>query len=131
MGKIGQHITGFAILLACLGAGGWLAGMLPLPLPGALIGMGLLAALLGLHRGWLARASAAAGEILLRRYALFFVPAGVGIMAGAGALRAAWPAVAAALVISSLLSLAVTALTMRACLSWRQTRARRRGAMKA
>ncbi|MDE2580713.1 MAG: CidA/LrgA family protein [Rhodospirillales bacterium] len=109
--------AGFAVVLACLWAGGRLAPLLPLRLPGALVGMLLLAGLLSVHRGGAARAASRAGDLLLRRYALFFVPAGVGVMTRLAALRADWLAVAAALLASSLLALVVTALAMRACLS--------------
>ena len=111
--------AGFAVVLGCLAAGGAVAPLLPVKLPGALVGMVMLAALLAAHRGRAAAAAGEAGALLLRRYALFFVPAGVGVMTGAGALRAAWPAVVAALVVSSLLALAVTGLTMRLMLGLR------------
>ena len=111
--------AGFAVVLVCLAAGGAVAPLLPVRLPGALVGMVMLAALLAAHRGRVAVAAGEAGALLLRRYALFFVPAGVGVMTGAGALRAAWPAVVAALLVSSLLALAVTGLTMRLLLGSR------------
>lgn len=111
--------VGFSIVLACLVAGDRIAKTLPIPLPGALVGMVLLAAILAKHRGRVAVVVNDASALLLRRYALFFVPAGVGAMKEVGALRGDWGPVAAALIISSLLALAATALTMRTLLGWR------------
>ncbi|HQT74897.1 MAG: murein hydrolase transporter LrgA [Acidiphilium sp. 37-67-22] len=119
LARAGRLAAGFAVVLGCFDAGSAVAPLLPVKLPGALAGMVILAALLARHRGRAAVAASEAGALLLRRYALFFVPAGVGVMTGAGALWAAWPAVVAALVVSSLLALTVTGLTMRLMLRLR------------
>lgn len=108
---------GFIALLFCLWLGARLATVSPLPLPAPLIGMVLLAALLAIHRGQAARAVSAAGDMLLQRYALFFVPAGVGAITQMRMVQGAWVAIAAALLVSSLLALAVTSLTMRLLLA--------------
>ena len=50
---------------------------------------------------------------LLRHLSLLFVPAGVGIVAAAGSGSGHWLAILASLVVSTLLTLAVTALILR------------------
>lgn len=109
--------AGAVLLLLCLWLGAQLATVSPLPLPAPLIGMVLLAAFLAMRRGPTATAASAAGDLLLRRYALFFVPAGVGVITQAGMLRGAWLAIAASVLVSSLLALAVTSLVMRLLLA--------------
>lgn len=115
--RVVRVATGFIALLVVLWFGACLATVSPLPLPAPLIGMVLLAALLAMYRGPAARAASAAGDMLLRRYALFFVPAGVGVITQMSMLRGAWVAIVASLFISSLLALAVTGLTMRLLLA--------------
>ncbi len=109
--------AGFVVLLALLLMGRALERVLPLPAP--LIGMVLLAGLIATTHGMPAQAGVACGKHLLAHYALFFVPAGVGVLDQAGALRVAWLPVTVSLVFSSVLSLVVTALVMRLSLRWR------------
>jgi len=107
---------GFLVLMLGLLAGELAARWLGLPLPGAVVGMALLAGLLGLsRRSWDSLEDASAA--LLRYMPLLFVPAGVGVVQFAGALRAAWLPVSSVLLFGTLLSMAVTALTLRACLA--------------
>ena len=105
-------LPAFAILLLfqCLGEG--IVFLLGLPVPGPVIGMVLLFAALLLWPALHARIGAAAGE-LLRHLSLLFVPAGVGIIAAAGSGSGHWFAILASLVVSTLLTLAVTALILR------------------
>jgi holin-like protein len=85
----GRLVLGFGILLAFLFAGGWIADMARLPLPGSVVGMLMLAAALRL--GWIPeRAVQPAAELLIRNMALLFVPAGVGLMAYGGLLAREW-----------------------------------------
>jgi len=109
----------FAILLLfqCLGEA--LAFLLGLPLPGPVIGMVLLFAALTVSPRLLAIIEATGSE-LLRHLSLLFVPAGVGIMAAAGTVSGHWLAITLALVGSTLLTLAVTALVMRAVIAHAQ-----------
>lgn len=120
----GQIGAGFLILLGVGWLGGKAAAALALPLPGPLIGMLALTAFLALNRGPAARAVIACGERLLRHYALFFIPAGVGVMTEWATLRPDFLALALSLVGSSLLSLVATALVMRAVLARRARHAR-------
>ena len=116
----GATVAGGAILFGLLGLGDALQARVALP--GALIGMVLLAVLVSVDRSAVSQAAVACGKHLLRHYALFFVPAGVGAMGEAGLLKASWLPVTVAVVGSSLLSLVVTALAMRALLRWRAVR---------
>jgi holin-like protein len=101
-----------AVLLVCQLAGEVLARALALPVPGPVIGMALLLAALAIRRGIPAELQDTA-QGLLRHLSLLFVPAGVGIMLHLARIRSEWLAIIAALVISSLLTLAVTALVFR------------------
>ena len=105
-------LPAFAILLLfqCLGEG--IVFLLGLPIPGPVVGMMLLFAALLLWPALQTRVEAAASE-LLRHLSLLFVPAGVGIIAAAGSGSGHWLAIVASLVVSTLLTLAVTALMLR------------------
>lgn len=105
-------LAAFAILLLfqCLGEG--LVFVLGLPLPGPVAGMILLFAALLLWPALQARIEAAANA-LLGHLSLLFVPAGVGIIAAAASGSGHWLAILASLVVSTLLTLAVTALILR------------------
>ncbi|WP_321852670.1 CidA/LrgA family protein [Burkholderia diffusa] len=105
-------LLSIAILLTfqCLGEG--ITYLLHLPIPGPVIGMLLLLASL-LATPVLATTLESTAASLLQNLSLLFVPAGVGVMATAGQVKGDLPAIAASLVISTLLTIAVTALTMR------------------
>lgn len=106
-------LAAFAILLIfqCLGEG--IAFLTGWPVPGPVIGMLLLfASLLAFPR--LHELLEQTATELLRHLSLLFVPAGVGIIVAAGSGRGQWLAIAVALVCSTLLTLAVTALVMQA-----------------
>lgn len=106
----------FAILLLfqCLGEG--LAFALHLPVPGPVIGMLLLFVVLT-RSTRLMETIEATGTELLRHLSLLFVPAGVGIMAAGASVAGHWLALGLALIGSTLLTLAATALVMRAALA--------------
>lgn len=106
-------LAAFAILLIfqCLGEG--IAFLTGWPVPGPVIGMLLLfASLLAFPR--LHDLLEQTATELLRHLSLLFVPAGVGIIVAAASGRGQWLAIAVALVCSTLLTLAVTALVMQA-----------------
>ena len=95
-----------AILVAFQVAGSWLADVVHLPVPGSVVGMILLTAILEL--GWLPlEAVRPAGDLLLRHLTLLYVPAGAALLLYVGVLRAAWLAVAVAGVASLLAVLLV------------------------
>ena len=83
-----------------------------LPVPGPVIGLLLLFALL-LWRGRLGDGLRFTANGLLQHLSLFFVPAGVGVMVQFARLADEWFALSVALIGSSLLSMAATALTLQ------------------
>jgi holin-like protein len=93
-----------------------------LPIPGPVIGMFLLAAALALRAGKTDGAIPAsldqAAEKLISHMGLLFVPAGVGIIAEAGVLQQQWLSIVAALLGSTVLSIAVTGLVMYWVTRW-------------
>ncbi|HNP88466.1 MAG TPA: CidA/LrgA family protein [Kouleothrix sp.] len=92
-------------------AGEVIARALGLPLPGPVLGMLLLFAVL-IGRGAVPPPLRTVGQALLNHLSLLFVPAGVGIMTHMALLRTAWLPIAATLVLSTLVTLAVTALVL-------------------
>ena len=92
-----------------------------LPVPGPVLGMLLLLAWLFL-RGDVPESVGRTADTLLAHLSLLFVPAGVGVLVHWERMRGQWAAIAAALVLGTLITLAVTALTMTAV-----TRLTRRG----
>lgn len=84
---------------------------LELPLPGPVVGMALLFATL-LVRGKLADGLRDTAEGLLRHLSLLFVPAGVGVILHLHLIQSEWKAISAALIVSTIATIAVTALVM-------------------
>jgi len=83
-----------------------------LPVPGPVIGMLLL--FVGLRlRGAIPEALDTAATGLLQHLSLLFVPAGVGVMLHFGRVANEWGAIAAAILASTLIAIAVTAVVMR------------------
>ncbi|SAL54082.1 CidA/LrgA family protein [Caballeronia humi] len=101
------------LLFQCFGEG--LSYVFRLPVPGPVVGMLLLFALLA-WRPQVADAIEPTALELLRHLSLLFVPAGVGIMVSASALRGNTLAVIVAVAVSTTLAIAVTALVTRALL---------------
>lgn len=100
-------VRGFAILLAFQFAGELLSALGDLPLPGNVLGMGLL--LLALLLGWVKLAwLEEAAELLLANLALFFVPAGVGVMVYTDLIAREWLPICVATLLSTFVVLAVT-----------------------
>ncbi len=106
-------------LMGCQLIGEALRDAFDLPVPGPVIGMFLLAAILvirGRRSNPVPPALAATADTLISHMGLLFVPAGVGIIAEAGLLRQQWLPIVAALVGSTMLSLAVTGSVLHAVL---------------
>jgi holin-like protein len=95
--------------------------LLKLPVPGPVLGMLLLFLTLVARRGVPEELRTASNGIL-QHLSLLFVPAGVGIMVHVGRLKAEWLPILVALVVSTLLTIAVTALVMEALLRVRGKR---------
>lgn len=106
-------IRTFSILLIfqCLGEG--IVFLSKLPVPGPVIGMLLLYVFLLLKKE--AASGLVAGvQELLRHLSLLFIPAGVGIMVHGKTVLDEWMPLAIALVLSTAVSIVVTAL----CVKW-------------
>ncbi len=104
-----------ALLLAFQLIGEAATFALDLPVPGPVLGMTLLLVVLALRRGLLARMRPTTST-LLTHLSLLFVPAGVGVMVHGARLAAEGLAIVVAIVVSTVLALAATALTIRALL---------------
>jgi holin-like protein len=89
-----------------------------LPIPGPVVGMALLFVSL-IVRGSVNEELGNTANGLLRHLSLLFVPAGVGVMAHLNRLANEWLPITVSLVLSTLLTIAVTAIVMRALLARR------------
>lgn len=105
-------INTFASLLIFQTLGEGLAYAFALPIPGPVIGMLLLFCFLLLKRGAAERLAPTTLEFL-RHLSLLFVPAGVGILVYAQRVAAELLPLAAALLISTVVSLVVTAYVLK------------------
>ncbi len=105
-------IGGLAVLLLFQLAGEAISSAFALPVPGPVIGM-LLLFLALLARGQAPKTVDAASEGLLKHLSLFFIPAGSGIIAYLALIRREWLPIAVSLAGSTIITIAVTALTMR------------------
>ena len=99
------------LILLCQLLGETLAQLAQLPIPGPVLGMLLLLGWLFL-RGGVAEELGRTADTLLAHLSLLFVPAGVGVMLHWERVRAHWQALALALILGTLITLVVTALTM-------------------
>jgi holin-like protein len=86
---------------------------LALTIPGPVIGLALLALAIAVS-GQFRKAVEPTALELLRHLSLLFVPAAVGIVQELPLLETEWLAIGSALIVSTVASLAVTALTFRA-----------------
>ena len=107
-------LQGLALLLLCQSAGEVLARLTHAPLPGPVIGMALLVALLQVNA--LRAPVAAAAEGLLGHLSLLFVPVGVGVITHLELIARHGVRMAIVVVLSTWLGLAVTAALLRALL---------------
>jgi len=103
----------FAILLVFQTVGEVISYALRLPVPGPVIGMLLLFGWLVFDNRLLSVIQSTTSD-LLKHLSLLFVPAGVGIMVHASRIGGEWMPIVVALVISTWLAIAVTALVTRA-----------------
>lgn len=112
-------LRGLTGLLAFWLVGEWLSRVLNLPLPGTVSGMLLLLGFCFV-RGRSTPAITSASHALLSQLALFFVPAGVGLLAHGKLLAEHGLAMLATLALSTVLTLAVTALSLKYLLAKRK-----------
>ena len=105
-------MLGFLTLIFCCQLAGELAVTgLGLPVPGPVVGMALLFAGLLIH-GRLPQDLGKVADALLGNLSLCCVPAGVGVMLHAGLIGEDWLPISVALLASTCLAIAVTALVM-------------------
>ncbi|MDQ2696269.1 MAG: CidA/LrgA family protein [Pseudomonadota bacterium] len=116
-------IAALAALLLLQLAGEVLVMVTGAPVPGPVVGMVLLYGLLA-WRGAVPEALRGTGQTLLGHLSLLFVPAGTGVLLHLRRVAEEWLAIGGALLLSTLLSVAATALVMRWTMRWQE---RRRG----
>lgn len=100
------------VVFACQLAGEFIVAGTGLPLPGPVVGMVILFAGL-MVRGSIPENLEPVAGALLSNLSLLFVPAGTGIMVHLALLKSDGVAVSVALVVSTLLTVAVTGLMMQ------------------
>ena len=105
-------LRALTILVLCQFAGEVVARGLGIPLPGPVLGLVLLLAIL-VARGDPGDELRATSNGLLRHLSLLFVPAGVGIVTQLDALARDWAAILVAVLVSTVLGLAVTGWMMQ------------------
>ncbi|MGE0487050.1 MAG: CidA/LrgA family protein [Gammaproteobacteria bacterium] len=105
-------LRALTLLLLFQLAGEVLARWLQLAVPGPVVGMALLLGMLALRRGPDAELRGTA-QGLLQHLSLLFVPAGTGVLVHAHRVAQDWLPLVVALVLSTLIGLAVTALVLK------------------
>lgn len=105
-------LQSFFVLLLFQLAGEAISRAAHIPIPGPVLGMALLAAFYIVRKKEPGQGMQKTANGLLNWLGLLFVPAGTGIVANMALLRTAWLPVSAALVISTLLTMVVTAWIM-------------------
>jgi holin-like protein len=108
----GVMIGGLTLLLVFQLVGELLVQAAKLPVPGPVLGLLLLFLTLAL-RGEVAAPLRDAANGLLQHFSILFVPAGAGVLLHLHRLGQDWLPIAVALVGSTALSVAVTALVLR------------------
>jgi len=106
------------LLLVCQLLGEVAARILDLPLPGPVIGMVLLFVGLTIRGGEAPERLQSTAQGLLEHLSLLFVPAGVGVMLHLSLVAEEWLPITAGLIVSTIATIAVTALVMRAAARW-------------
>ncbi|HYN78941.1 MAG TPA: CidA/LrgA family protein [Lamprocystis sp. (in: g-proteobacteria)] len=115
-------LEALTLILSCQLVGEIIVLVSGLPVPGPVLGMVLLLAWLSV-RGGVSERVAQTADTLLSHFSLLFIPAGVGVLVHWERVKDQWAAITAALVLGTLITLAVTALTMagmQRLLAWRR-----------
>jgi holin-like protein len=103
---IWQYLRSFILIYLCLYAGIAIASLLPITIPGSIIGMLILFVLLSLQilpAKWVKPSC----HLLIRYMALLFVPIGVGVMQYYSVLKAQFGPVVVSCFISTLMVLVI------------------------
>ncbi|MBS1813362.1 MAG: CidA/LrgA family protein [Acidobacteria bacterium] len=106
-------LQSFFVLLLFQLAGEAISRAARIPIPGPVLGMGLLAVFYIVRKKEPGQGMQKTANGLLSWLGLLFVPAGTGVVANMALLRAAWLPVSVALIVSTLLTMAVTAWIMQ------------------
>lgn len=106
-----QPLQGLALLLLLQSVGETLSHFLELPVPGPVVGMVLLVPVLRWVR--VQQAVAPAAGFLLGHLSLLFIPVGVGVMTHLALLSTHGLRLIGVIVVSTWISMAVTALVLR------------------
>ena len=112
-------LEALTIILACQLLGESIVVATGLPLPGPVVGMALLFIGLLIRGGVPKKLGQVAGS-LLDHLSLLFVPAGVGVMTHLSLLEREWWPISLSLVLSTLLTIAVTAGVMNLLIKRRE-----------
>ncbi len=102
----GRYLRAFIIIYLCLYAGIGIASLLPIKLPGSILGMLILFALLAsqiLPVSWVKPGC----HLLIRYMALLFVPISVGVMSYTDILSAQFGPIVVSCVVSTFLVLSI------------------------
>lgn len=122
-------IGGLALLLLAQLLGEVIAGLSGVPIPGPVVGMLLLFVTLlvssrkGADACRICPHLESASQGLLAHLSLLFVPAGTGVVAYVALIRQEWLPIAVALLGSTIIAIAVTAITMQALMHHRRPQA--------
>lgn len=113
-------INGILWVLGCQLVGEVVVRSLGLPVPGPVVGMVLLFAVLLVRRPGEESGTLRVGAGMLRHLQLFFVPVSVGIMVHAGAIGEQWLPITGGIVVSWTAGLVVVAWLAALLLRWTQ-----------
>ncbi|KAB7897055.1 hypothetical protein GA565_14255 [Rouxiella sp. S1S-2] len=105
-----QYIRAFILIYACLYAGNAISALLPITIPGSILGMLILFTLLStqvLPYKWVKPGC----SVLIRYMALLFVPIGVGVMNYYTELRTQFGPLVVSCVVSTLIVLLIVAFS--------------------
>lgn len=114
-------LHGLIVLLACWVAGETLVNFLSVALPGSVAGMLMLMVVALVRRG-VDKSTAEVGSLLLSHLALLFVPAGVGLMEHGRLFAEEGVAMLAVLVLSTAVTMIVTAFMLKWLLARKKAR---------
>lgn len=109
-------VNALLALLACQLAGEALVRLTDVPVPGPVLGLVLLLGALSLLKpvlGGVPKPLEKVSGTLLSHLSLLFVPAGVGVMVHAQRIQADWLPITVALVASTVLTIAVSAVVFK------------------
>lgn len=112
-----QFLNGITLLLVYQLVGEITVRLLAVPIPGPVLGMVMLFATL-MIRGKAPESVEQASTALLSHLSLLFVPAGVGMMVHFGRIADEWVPITLALLLSTLVTMAATALIMQITTRW-------------